>query len=122
MQNYLAPSTSLRQFSDSQQVTTSKSHFPYRVFNSFYCFGCTALPERSEELKNLMNEFDETDKSEIMNREQLQNQIDELSKDDPFYSILTKKQSPMLTWKVVKTHGKKIGHLQITLNSRTMKM
>ena len=40
---------------------------------------------------DLMDEFDKADKSEIMRREQLQNQIDELSKDDPFYSILTKK-------------------------------
>ena len=91
MQNYLAQGTSLRQFYESQQVTTPKGHFPYRVFDSLTCFGWTALPKRSEELKKLMTRFDETDPSEIILRDQLQSQIDELSKDDPFYSILTKK-------------------------------
>ena len=55
------------------------------------CFGWTALPKRSEELKKLMTRFDETDPSEIILRDELQNQIDELSIEDPFYSILTKK-------------------------------
>ena len=37
-----------------------------------------------------MNQFDETDKSEIILCQQLQDQINKSSKDDPFYSILTK--------------------------------
>ena len=80
MQNYLAPGTSLCQFYVSQQVRSPKGHFPYRVFDSVTCFGWTALPKRSVELKNLMTQFDETDPSETILRDQLQSQIDELSK------------------------------------------
>ena len=87
MQNHHAPGTSLRQFYESQQVTTPKSHFPYRIFDSLSSLNWTALPKRSDELKNLMTQFDETDPSEII----LRNKIDELSKEDPFFSILKKK-------------------------------
>ena len=55
MQNYLAPGTSLCQFYESQQVTTPKGHFPYRIFDSVACFDWTALPERSIELQDLMD-------------------------------------------------------------------
>ena len=90
MQNYLAPGNSLREFYESQQVSTPKGHFPYGVFDSLYCFGWTSLPKRSDELKNLMTRLNEINPSEIILRKQLQSQIDELSKDDPFYLILTK--------------------------------
>ena len=37
-----------------------------------------------------MTRLNEIDSSEIIPRDQLQSQIDESSKDDPFYSILAK--------------------------------
>ena len=51
MQNYLARGTSLRQFYESQQVTTPKGHFPHQVFDFLACFDWTSLPKRSDELK-----------------------------------------------------------------------
>ena len=75
-QNYLAQGTSLRQIYESQQVTTPKGYFPYRVFDSVTCFEWTELPKRSVELKNLMDEFDKTDESKILLRQQLKDHID----------------------------------------------
>ena len=57
MQNYLDPGTSVRQFYESQQVSTPKGYFPYQVFDSLASFGWTSLPKRSEELNNLMNQI-----------------------------------------------------------------
>ena len=60
-----------------------------------------------------MNQINELDPSSLL-RDQSQNQINDLSKDDPFYSILSKQISRMPTWKAAKMRGKKIEHLQIT--------
>ena len=84
MQNYLSPGTSLRQFYESQQVETPKGYFPYQIFDGLECFDWTSLPERdpklAEAMENLENDPD---------NHQLAEEVEFLSKTDPFYSTLT---------------------------------
>ena len=84
MQNYLSQGTSLRQFYESQQVSTPKGYFPYQVFDSLECFDWTSLPERDPKLAEAMKDLENDPENH-----QLKEEVESLSKADPFYSMLT---------------------------------
>ena len=105
MQNYLAPGTSLRQFYQSQQVTTPKGHFPYRVFDTLSCLDWTALPKRSDKLKHLMTRFNETDPSEIIIRQQIDEILMMMVEPEPKSEKLSPDQERLLNIKLKKVEN-----------------
>ena len=76
--NYLAAGTSLAKFYSAYKVKSPKGSFPYEHFNSLEKLKETSLPKRSPELRKAMDE----DNQEV---------ISELSKKDPYFSILRQK-------------------------------
>ena len=92
--NYLAAGTSLKDFYKSYSVSTPKGCFPYQWFDSLAKLDEPSLPRRTDELKEALARLAATE--ELSNaadniEEPLSKKVEELSKDDPFYSILTKK-------------------------------
>ena len=87
--NYLAAGTKLTDFYKSFNVSTPKGVFPYQWFDSLDKLHEEELPRRSramrEALENVKNDPE---------NEELQQIVEELSKDDPYYSILTDKTIP----------------------------
>ena len=87
IKNYLAAGTSLKDFYNSFQVSTPKSLFPYQWFDSLEKLDEFTLPQRTVELREALDRLDATTNEERKN--EFKDVIEELSKDDPFYSILT---------------------------------
>ena len=98
--NYLAAGTSLKDFYKSYSVSTPKGCFPYQWFDSLGKLGEPFLPQRSNELREALTQLSAAtatvdtaaEGSTIAdNVELLSERVEELSKNDPFYSILTGK-------------------------------
>ena len=107
--NYLAAGTSLKDFYKSYSVSTPKGCFPYQWFDSLNKLDEPTLPQRTDELKEAMIRLSNAttasdattsetvvtaaEESPIANNiiELLSKRVEELSNDDPFYSILTRK-------------------------------
>ena len=106
--NYLAAGTSLKDFYKSYSVSTPKGCFPYQWFDSLNKLDEPSLPQRSDELKEAMIRLSNataasdptTSETAVTAAEEsptanniklLSKRVEELCKDDPFYSILTRK-------------------------------
>ena len=84
--NYLAAGTSLANFYASFNVSTPKGSFPYQWFSSLEKLKETSLPQRADNMKQAFNNLQSDP-----NNEEYKKRVDELRKNDPYYSILKDK-------------------------------
>ena len=84
--NYLAAGTKLVDFYKSFNVSTPKGIFPYQWFNSLDKLHERELPKRSDDMREALNSLESNPADENARK-----MVDDLSKDDPYYSILTDK-------------------------------
>ena len=81
--NYLAAGTSLSNFYASFNVETPKGIFPYEWFNSLERLYETSLPQRSEDMRQALEDLKEDPENE-----EIKERVERLSKNDPYYSTL----------------------------------
>ena len=84
--NYLAAGTKLVDFYKSFNVSTPKGVFPYQWFDSLEKLHEEELPRRSRNMREALDSL-----TRESDNENLQKIVEDLSKDDPYYSILTDK-------------------------------
>ena len=87
--NYLAAGTSLVNFYASFNVSTPKGSFPYQRFSSLDKLKETSLPKQADDMKQAFNNLQSDP-----NNEEYKKTVDELKKNDPYYSILKDKTIP----------------------------